>query len=298
MLITDQDYLKKRVFDLCRNQVEEGTETFNWGVYDLTDDSISDLLNTARTLPWVSSRRWIYVKGADLADDKLGEYLKDPSLQTTLILEVKKRNRKWSKLPTIELPQGGNPVRWIMSRVKGEDYEIEGGAAQALVELIGEDYQQLSAELEKLFLLEIESRKISRESVLQMTRQTRDYDIFELIGAIAGGDASTALRVLNRLFESGMAPTQMVSMLYWNFRRVLAAREMLDQGQRFQTVLSELKIWSYKGREREIRACPFEVLVDILIRLRETDRLCKTTSTNPKTHLERVIVDTCRSESL
>ena len=290
--------MKKRVFEYCRDQVEKGTETFNWGVYDLNHDSISDLLNTARTLPWVASRRWIYVKSADLADDQLKKYLKDPSLRTTLILEVKRRSRTWSKFPTIELPQGANPVRWIMSRVESEDYEIEAGVAQVLVEMIGEDYQQLSAELEKLFLLETESRKISRESVLQMTRPTRNYDVFALIGAIAGGDAPRALRVLDRLFASGMAPTQIVAMMYWNFRRVLAAREMLDQGQSFRTVLSELKIWSYKNREREIRACSYDVLIEILIRLRETDRLCKTTSTDPKTHLERVIVDTCRSEPL
>ncbi len=246
----------------------------------------------------MASWRWIYVKGADLAADKLNEYLKDPSPKTTVVLEAKRRSRMWSKLPTIELPQGANPVRWIMGRVKNEDYEIESGTAQALVELIGDDYQQLSAELEKLFLLETESRRISRESVLRTTRQTRDYDVFALIGAIAGGDTPLALRVLGRLFESGMAPTQMVSMLYWNFRRVLAAREMLDQGQPFGTILTKLKIWSYKSREKEIRSCPYEVLVEILIRLRETDRLCKSTSTDPKTHLERVIVDTCRSESL
>jgi DNA polymerase-3 subunit delta len=297
-VITDQDYLKKRVLEFCRDQVEEGTETFNWKVYDLNHDSISDLLNTARTLPWVAPRRWIYVKGADVAAEKLSEYLKHPSSRTTMILEGKKRSRMWSKLPTIELPQGSNPVRWIMSKAKSENYALEVGAAKVLVELIGEDYQQLSAELEKLFLLETEGRKISRESVLQMTRQTRDYDVFALIGAIAGGDAPLALRVLNRLFESGMAPTQIVSMLYWNFRRVLAAREMLGQGQPFRTIVAELKLWSYKSREREIRACPYEVLVQILIRLRETDRLCKTTSADPKTHLERVIVDTCRSESL
>lgn len=297
-MIAAQDYLKKRVFEYCREQVQEGTETFNWRVYDLNHDSISDLLNTARTLPWMASRRWIYVKGADLAAEKLNQYLKDPSPRTTVILETKRRSKMWSKLPTIELPRGANPVRWIKSKAKSEDYQIETAAAQALVELIGEDYQQLNAELEKLFLLETEGRKISRESVLQNTRQTRDYDVFALIGAIAGEDAALALRVLGRLFESGMAPTQIVSMLYWNFRRVLAAREMLDQGQSFSAVLPELKIWSYKGREREIRACPHEVLVEILIGLRETDRLCKTTSTDPKIHLERVIVDTCRSEFL
>ena len=50
LLIAAQDYLKKRVFEYCREQVQEGTETFNWRVYDLNHDSISDLLNTARTL--------------------------------------------------------------------------------------------------------------------------------------------------------------------------------------------------------------------------------------------------------
>ncbi|MEE8349584.1 MAG: DNA polymerase III subunit delta [Acidobacteriota bacterium] len=290
--------MKKRVFECCRDQVEEGTETFNWRVYDLNHDTVSELLNTARTLPWAAPRRWIYVKSAHLAEDKLNSYLKDPSSRTTMILEAKKRSRIWSKLPRIEMPQGVNTVGWIMSKAKSENYQVDKAAAQALVELIGDDYQQLSAELEKLYLLETESREISRDSVLQMTRQTRDYDVFALIGAVAAGDAPLAVRVLGRLFESGMASPQIVAMLYWNFRRVLAAREMLDQGRTFRDILTELKIWSYKGRERDIRGCSHEVLVQILIRLRETDRLCKTTSGDPKIHLERVIVDTCRSETL
>ena len=69
--------MKKRVLEYCQEQVAEGTETFNWRVYDLNQDSISDLLNTARTLPWMASRRWIYVKGADLAAEKWNQYLKD-----------------------------------------------------------------------------------------------------------------------------------------------------------------------------------------------------------------------------
>lgn len=298
MLITDQGYLKKQVLEFCRDQVEDGTETFNWTVCNLSHDPISNLLNTARTLPWTASRRWIYVRDADLSVKKLKEYLTDPSLQTTMILEVKRRSRQWLKLPTIELSESTNVIHWVTSKVKSEGYEIEGSAAEAIVELVGEDYETLDAALEKLFLLETKSRKISRELVLQVTRPTRDYDVFELIGAIAEGNGALALRVLDRLFESGMPPAKIVSMLYWNFRRVLAAREMLDQGQSFQTILTELKIWSYKNREKKIRSLPHEVLLKILVCLRETDRLCKSTNTDPKIHLERVVVDTCQSNSL
>jgi DNA polymerase-3 subunit delta len=298
LLITDQDYLKKRVYECCLDQVAEEVRAFNWAVYDLDKDSVSELLNTARTLPWMASRRWIYVKNADSAGEKLKEYLQNPSAGTSLVLEAKRKSRNWSKLPTIELPQRTDPLHWVMSKAKREGYDLDARAGEALVELIGENYQQLEAELEKQFLWELESRKITLDSVLRMTRQARQYDVFALIGAIAGRDGDQALHILDRLHDSGMTAPQIISMLYWNFRRVLVAREMLERGKPFRSVLTELKIWSYKDKEREIRKYSPQILTDILIRLRETDRLCKSTSTDPKLHLERVIVDTCGAKFL
>ncbi len=298
LLITDQDYLKKRVYELCRSQVEEQFRTFNWRVYDLDKDSVAELLNTARTLPWMGPRRWIYVRNADLAAAKLSEYLKSPSSRTSLVMEVRRRSRTWSSLPLIELPEKTDPLGWVKSRAKREGYDMDPRAAEALLELIGENYQQLESELEKQFLWDLESRKITLDSVLRMTRQAREYDVFSLINAIAGRDSKGALRILDRLCGSGMTAPQIISMLYWNFRRVLVAQEMLKGGRPFRSILPELKIWSYKDKEREIRAYSYEILVEILIGLRETDRLCKTTSTDPKLHLERMIVDTCRSKSL
>ncbi len=246
----------------------------------------------------MASRRWIYVKNADLAGGKLKEYLKNPSPGTSLVLEAKRKSRTWSHLPTIELPRKTDPLHWVMSKAEREGYDLDTRAAEALVELIGENYQQLEAELERQFLWEFESRKITLDSVLQMTRQARQYDVFALIGAIAGRDGDQALHILDRLHDSGMTAPQILSMLYWNFRRVLVAREMLERGKPFRSVLTELKIWSYKDKEREIRKYSPQILTDMLIRLRETDRLCKSTSTDPKLHLERVIVDTCGAKFL
>lgn len=298
LLISDQDYFKGKVYELCQGQVEESARSFDWSVFDLEADPVSELVNVAKTLPWMAARRWVYVKNADTGVEKLAEYLGKPSPRTVLVLELKRRPRDWSGLPVVEMPERNNPVGWIVARVRKEGYEIESEAAQAMVELVGENYQQLASELEKQFLCELETRKISLDSVLEMTLQVREFDIFALINAIAGRDASTALHVLDRLLDTGMTVPQIVSMLYWNFRRVLVAREMLDQGQPFRSVLSKLKIWSYRGREREIRKYPYEFLEEILIRLCQTDRLCKTTVSDPEAYLVRVIVDTCRGESL
>jgi len=98
LLITDQDYLKKRVYECCLNQVAEEVRAFNWSVYDLDKDSVSELLNTARTLPWMASRRWIYVRNADLAAEKLKEYLQNASPGTSMVLEAKRKSRTWSHI--------------------------------------------------------------------------------------------------------------------------------------------------------------------------------------------------------
>ena len=294
VLKTDQDYLKREVYEACLAQVAEENRGFNWSVYDLEKDSAAEVVNAARTLPWTSGHRWVYVRNAHLGEEGLGEYLKAPSPRTVLVLEAAKRPRSWAKLPTVDTPDAENPVRWLLARAGQEGYQMDRRAAETLVELAGENYQQLEQELEKQFLLGMEDRRITVESVLSTTRQTREYDIFALIGAVAEKNSPTALRILDGLFTSGMAAPQVLFMLYWNFRRVLVAREMLESGRPFHSILQELKIWSYKHREGEIRSCRPALLSEILLRIRETDRLCKTTSTDPRTHLERVIVDTCQ----
>ena len=298
VLLTDQTYLQKKVYEFSENQVEEDGRAFNWSVFDLEEDSISEVINRAKTLPWVAEYRWIYVKNADQAGKDFKGYLENPSLKTVLILEVLKRPRGWPELPTIELSKSGNILQWMMRKANEEGYELEPAAAETLLELVGDDYQRLDAELEKLILWEMEGRSITVDSVLLMTSQAREHDVFTLINALASQRAERALRVLNRLYDTGMSVPQILALLYWNFRRVLVAKELLDQGRPFQSLVRELKIWSYKNREKEIHSYSNEVLSGILIALRETDRLAKTTSTDARIHLERVIVDTCRVRSL
>jgi DNA polymerase III subunit delta len=289
VLATEQEYIRRKIIEHCRNQVEEQSRVFDWSVFDLERDSVADLLNQARTLPWASKRRWIYVKNADQADEKLTEYLKNPSVKSVLVLEVRRAKSGWSALPIIEVPERADPVSWVIRKAAAENFEMEQAAAETLVELVGESFDQLDAELEKQFLNQLDSRKITVDSVLEMTFQSRGYDIFALIEAIAVGKGASALRILNRLYQDGMGAPQIVSMLYWNFRRLLVAREMLARGRSFREILAELKIWSYRGREGEIRRYSLERLVEVLYQLRDADRLCKTTSTEPKTHLERVV---------
>lgn len=293
LLISEQEHLRRQVLEHARRQVEEAARSFDWALFDLAKDPVEQMVNLARTLPWLSPFRWIYVRHAELGQEPLEAYLKDPSPRTVLILEASRKVKGGPSLALIEEDKQG-PTTWVQSRVRQEGYRIEPKAVQALVDLAGEDRQRLEGELEKLFLYQLESRRIDLESVLEMAQDAREFTIFALMDALAARQARTALRILDQLLEGGMSPPLIVAMLYWNFRRLLVAQEMLGAGKPFFPVVQELKIWSYKNRERELRNYPAFLLFKMVCGLREVDRLLKTTSTDPRLHLERLIVDTCR----
>lgn len=298
VVVSKQELFLKRVYDLCREQVEESARDFDWSVFDLEKDSVGVLVHAARTLPWVSKRRWVYVRDHAGSGSGLKAYLARPAPRTVLVLETKKRSRAWSRLPLVEFDKRVEPARWLRAWSKQEGYVLEPVAARALVELVGDDLGRLRMELEKQFLARWESRKITAESVAEMTLESREYDVFNLIGAMAEGQSSTALLILNRLVEKGINFSQILAMLYWTFRRLLVAREMLDQGRSFREVLRKLKIWSYRGQEGEVRRYPPEWIERVLIRIRETDRACKSGVSEPRFHLERLLIDTCRQGQL
>lgn len=294
VLISSQEFFRRQVYRLCRDQVDKLARDFDWSVFDLEEHPLVEVINTARTHPWISQRRWIYVRNPRGSSKGLREYLEKPALRTVMVLECSKRSSVWTKFPCIDFKEDDSPIRWIQSWAKKENYVFEEAAARAMVELVGEDLGRLKIEFEKQLLAHWKTRKITLKSVSEITLESREYDVFNLIGAMAKRKPSTALRILNRLFEKGTVPSQILSMLYWTFRRLLVARQMLDEGRTFREVLVTLKIWSYRGREREVHSYSSEWLEYVLIQIRQTDRLCKGGVSEPKFHLERLLIDTCQ----
>ena len=288
-------FLRDSVFQLARSQVSEEARSFDWGIYDLEEDSESDVVGEARTLPWMSPRRWMYIRNAHLARKELRVYLKSPAPRSVVILELAKRPSGWPrKIPVIKSAESSNMAAWVEERLRVRGFEIDGRATRTLIELVGEDRHRLSMELDKLALHCAETRCVDRSAVLTLTRQSQEYDVFALISCLARSDTKKALRVLNRLVDQGMTAPQILSLLYWNFRRLLVAKERLDAGHQFSGLLRDLKIWSYRGRQSELDATPRRRLAGIVLRVRQADRMCKSTGVDEQLILEQLVVDACR----
>ncbi|HXK61620.1 MAG TPA: DNA polymerase III subunit delta [Acidobacteriota bacterium] len=299
LLLADQPYFRRMVYEHCRNQVPESARAFDWSVLDLEEETVNDLIRVARTLPWMGPRRWVYAKNGQAVDPKLlTPYLQHPSERTVLVIEVERVFAGWPPVPRIEPAGQVDLIRWLRRKAANEGYEVEPGALEALVETVGDDLLMLESEIEKQFLHCYESRVISLKSVRDVTLDGRQYGLFALTDAIAKRQTKEALEILGKLYQGGMTAPLVLSALYSNFRRLLVAREMLSRQKPFAEVLRVTNIWSYKGRERDVRSYDEKDLRHIVLQLHASDRTCKTTGTDEKTHLERVVVDTCRRTSV
>ncbi|MBI4445941.1 MAG: DNA polymerase III subunit delta [Acidobacteria bacterium] len=290
-------FLKKQVYEACLGQVEPEVRAFNWSVFDLDTDSAADVIQAARTLPWLASRRFVYVRRADDQPEELGSYLRAPCMSTVLILEATRIPASWKGISIIESADV-EPATWVLRRSRSAGYELEKEALEALIELCGDDRHRLQGELERLFLLHIDDRKITRESVVQTVFHSRELEIFTLTECVATGDCARALVVFNHLQDAGTSAPQVLSLLYAHFRRLLVVRELLNQGVTFAAAIKETNLWSYKDRERQVRGYRLDRLRGFLLKLAEADQLIKTTSTDPQIHLERLIIDSCAGGSL
>ena len=298
VLATDQAYLRNLVFETCRDQVEESARGFDWAVIDLSETTPEQALMGLRTLPWMSSRRWVYLRDAHRGKEVLRPYLENPPDRVVVVLECGEKVREWSKFPQIEMGDGGSVVTRVQARARREGYRMSTEAAQLLVERVGDDYQALLSELEKQFLYCLDSKVIDLESVQSLVTEVRERDVFELIQAVGARDAELALRILGRLFEDGVSPQQTIAILYWGGSRLLALREGLVDGVPFHALVREYKLWSFKDREGAIRRLSRHLLGRFVLGLREADRLSKSTQTQMRYHLERLVVDTCADASV
>ena len=88
----------------------------------------------------------------------------------------------------------------------GGGLDLAPEAAQALVDLVGEDLGRLAAEIEKAALYAGGDRRVSEEIVRALAGETRTRQYWELTQALEEARRADALRLASQLLASGDEP--------------------------------------------------------------------------------------------
>ena len=203
------------------------------------------IVRSALTLPFLSPRRLVAVRGADGLPAKQAEplvgYLAEPNPSTVLLLLVEQElpPTHWlikavpaSAIVGVPRLTGPAVVGWLRSRAAADGLEIGEEAASLLVQLVGDDLTTLLGEVEKAALTGgPDNRRVTAREVRAVVGEHRLRHIFELTRALERRDLAGALGVLGALLGVGEEPLGVLGMLTREARAVWQVKEALRQGR-------------------------------------------------------------------
>ncbi len=235
------------------------------GLFSVDGDeaAIAEVLDELKTIPFLTDKRVVAIRGADGFVSKnreiLEKYFEKPASTGVLVLTVSSwdaRTRLSKMLPKVgELIELTPPPRWklpehlVQQAASKHKVRLNKDAAEMLVELIGEELPQLYNEIEKLALFTRGEAAIRMDHVESLTGHHRIYDAFEVIDAMIGGHVGQAVSRMRNMFEEDKsAEYTAVGAFAFHLRRMFQAKALLEKRTNPEVIAKQLRLWSNKDR--------------------------------------------------
>ena len=188
--------------------VDESEKYFNLAVYYGRDIDALTLMSEARSFPFMGTRKVVIVREAQDMKDiyELEKLLPNLVESNILVLCHKYKALDGKRKFTKEIANVGvnfksekvkdyNLTEWIAGYVRSEGYEITSKAAALLGEFLGNDLSRIVNELDKLAIVLEKGTKISDVHIEENIGISKDYNVFELVNAIAIRDTLKAFQI-------------------------------------------------------------------------------------------------------
>jgi len=305
----DEPYLIERaVKRLMGLTVPTDSRDFNLDIFYGKECKGEEIATAAQTLPMFAERRVVLVRrSSELpapALDKLTEYVVDPSPSTCLIFEGEKIDQR--KKFFLEFKKKGNLVEFkrlyenqlapfIREEAAAYGKRMEPAALEMLVYLVGNNLQELAAEMEKVATFIGNRDMVKVADIRAIVSDTKVDTVFELANAMGEKDTGKALRSLNTILRDGEAPLMVLAMLTRHFRQLWRVKELCEKKVSTQDISRStgINLYFIKGILEQARNYRLSEFRGIFERFFKTDLALKTSGGKPASLMECLVLDLC-----
>jgi DNA polymerase-3 subunit delta len=207
-----------------------------------------------------------------------------------------RENSDWVLMRSFERKRGRDMAEWIQAQAESAGGKFTPRAAGLLASAVGDNARLAAQEIEKLLLYVNFQRPVDEQDIRQLTAYHGEVGDFALVNALRARDRHQASFVLHRMLEKG-EPLIMLGSIVYQFRLVLLARELLDEGFSGEEVkdlcVKHLKVNVYPVELalQQARAFTLPALEGIYRRLLDADIAIKSGGMDDALALE-VLVET------
>ncbi|MBU0700482.1 DNA polymerase III subunit delta [bacterium] len=246
-----EEYLKEECIEIIKGQLFSQGDSIELNLQIVYGDNVqaSTIINACRIMPFGAKKRLVIVKNFQKLsqEDKkqLTPYLKSPVSHACLILITDKIEKKAG-------PGGCEVVNfyslyesevsiWIQQQVQRYKKKITPDAIQTLISKTGVGLFELKSEIEKLCLYAEKKERIEVFDVTEVTSESREVTIFELMDAIGLKKSQQAIKALDKLLSQKEEPIKILFMITKHLRTIFKLKLLQEQR------MSETEIWPIIG---------------------------------------------------
>ncbi|MBD3413163.1 MAG: DNA polymerase III subunit delta [Candidatus Aminicenantes bacterium] len=261
------------IHDIQLSPPEDKSDEIRVEKYDLRTDSWADIIDSARTLPLLSSlfrliqveipsRKKQYTPGKEeqlspSEQEMLKSYLASPSEKTVLIIIFNQKTKK--TFPLLKLFQsvpkdsvciirldslkGKKLYSWIREQVQKQGKTMDYHANAKLVEFAGNDLRRLSNEITKLATFTGKQNRIRVQDVELISGWIKPFIKWEITNDLEEADFQKCVFTLNKLIEKeNIHPVVIMDEISGFFNDILLAKLRLIQGEKDKkSIFKEIK---------------------------------------------------------
>ena len=299
-LTGDEPYFIDAISDHIENKVlDEAEKEFNQTVLYGKDVDVLTLIGAAKRFPMMANHQVVIIKEAQninglVAKDEDGgkqkskhpfqTYIENPQKSTILVLcyKYKKVDKRTAvgkmlekntvffeskKLYDNQVPD------WINSYLKNKNYKIDPRASALLAEYLGTELSRIANELDKLMINLPEGSEITIDNIQNNIGISKDYNVFELQGALGKKDVLKANRIINYFAANSKEHPMVVTVgsLYNYFSKVLIYHSLPDKSKNNAAAAMGVNPFFVSDYERTAKNYPAGKLKSVFSVLREYD---------------------------
>lgn len=309
----EESFLMQHYLEQLRKLlVDELTESFNY--HKLTGETfdIQSFCDAVENLPMMAQTTFVWVDEVDIfklqeADrNRLGELFADMPEYCTVVFTYQttewKPDKRLKKYWDI-IAKNGTVVEfrkqsvrdltaWVTRHFAANGKQISPDLCAYLIDITGGTMTALGGEISKICAYSGAS-VIVKSDIDAVTEPVLDAVGFQLTNFMAEGQYGAALMKLQQLLKMQEEPLVILGTIGGHFRRLGAARTLLDNGRNTSDFLKLYNIGEYGAKKTMSAASKLSprFCAKAMERILETDRKIKTSADDPERLLEVLIME-------
>lgn len=279
---------------------------FNYSLFYGKEFNATYVVEQAKTFPVFAEKRLVVIKNihdakAEQLEDLLG-YVEEPVPETVLLFTAEKIDAR-KKLFQLCKKYGlslefkkiyDNQLPAYVKELAGKyNLALTGDALELFCKRVGTNLAEVQGEMEKLAGYLGSKNLAEKTDVAAIVSDARIESIFDLTDSLGEGDASTALKLLDRLLAEGQAPLMVLAMMTRHFRQMWKISELLAHDTPQNELPRKVGVSPYflKGLTKQARRYETMHYKEIFNRFLKTDLALKSSGAEPRMHLEKLVLE-------